>query len=632
MLENQAMEPASKPGSSRVNPWLFVPLLYFMQAVPVTVVQELSTVFYKDLGIANNVITQWTSLIALPWSLQFLLGPLVDVNGRKRDWIFGGQLLITLGLGLTALLLAVPHAFEFTLVLLGATAIVSALCNIATDGFYILALDREQQAAFVGVQSTFYRLGRLFCSGLLVLAVGKLTALPRLTFDVPRGGYVRFQDDKREVVLTTASIGVNNSAGGEVTDDQGRVLLPKVIVPRGTTRLGMDSDGLIRANGAPIGKVQVLETTGSFPSNLQLLEPGKSSESSSATMPVEIGWLAVLLGGALLYGGGYIVARRTTPQPEADVPVIEPVPGDTHRNIERTLAVVLLGLASYFTLNSVVRLLAHGLWMVLGGDPGGKWKGWMLPAHNTIIGFDPGLGGVGTELAQLLVCGALTLATFLYARRSIRGTAMGEAFSSFVGQSGFYAIFGFILFYRFGEAMVSKMSPLFLKDAIDAGGLAVSNTRFGQIKGIAGVIGIVCGGIVGGYFVSKRGLKKAFWPMAVLMHLPNLLYLWASLNRPSPNSPLLLGVDFIDQFGYGFGYAGYSLYLMWVAQRGRFKTAHYAIGTGLGALCIAVAGIVSGIIQANFGYPAFFVSVIVFTVPGMLMLFAIPLEDPAPSN
>src|SRR5450432_2175462 len=103
MAEESAVKVAELRPS--VRPWLFVPLLYFMQAVPVTIVQEVATIFYKDLGSANNVITQWTSLIALPWSLQFLLGPLVDLNGRKRDWILGGQLLITFGLGGVALLL-----------------------------------------------------------------------------------------------------------------------------------------------------------------------------------------------------------------------------------------------------------------------------------------------------------------------------------------------------------------------------------------------------------------------------------------------------------------------------------------------------------------------------------------------
>jgi PAT family beta-lactamase induction signal transducer AmpG len=202
---------------------------------------------------------------------------------------------------------------------------------------------------------------------------------------------------------------------------------------------------------------------------------------------------------------------------------------------------------------------------------------------------------------------------------------MADALQSYIRQDGFPAIFFFILFYRFGEAMIGKMTPLFLKDTIANGGLAVPNELFGPIKGFAGVVGIILGGLAGGWFVSKLGLRKAFWPLAVCMHAPNLLYLWASYQHPG--IPGLYGIEFVDQFGYGFGFAAYGVYLMWVAQRGRYRTSHYAVGTGMGALCIATAGIVSGIVQKNFGYHGFFISVIFLSLPGLLSLLFIPLDD-----
>ncbi|RYG35290.1 hypothetical protein EON81_13190 [bacterium] len=202
---------------------------------------------------------------------------------------------------------------------------------------------------------------------------------------------------------------------------------------------------------------------------------------------------------------------------------------------------------------------------------------------------------------------------------------MGEAFGSFIRQRAFPSILAFILFYRFGEAMVSKMSSLFLKDALDKGGLAIENDQLGLIKGVAGVVGIVCGGILGGVFVSRWGLKRAIWPMALVMHIPNLLYLWAAYARPPIGA--VYGIEFVDQFGYGFGFAGYMIILQRIAQRGRFRTAHYAIGTGMGALCIAFAGAVSGVVQSNFGYTGFFWAVMIATVPGMLTLFVVPLEE-----
>ena len=524
------------PEFPRLNPWLFVPVLYFMQAVPVTIVQEVATVFYKDLGVANEPITRWTSLISLPWSLQLLLGPLVDLNGRKRSWILNGQLLIAVGLILTALLLQTPNAFEITLLILGATAVTSALCNIATDGFYILSMAKDQQAKFVGVQTTCYRLGRLFCVGLLVLFVGLLTR-----------------------------------------------------------HRGMD---------------------------------------------VKQAWTIVLLGGGVLYGVGHLVNRATLPRPVQDQPVADADPAETRRNVLRTLLLLALGVGGFFLVNAVVRLTMHFAGPAIGAALNTDPKGWILKPDNAIlIGTNRlAFGAVGTELVQLAICAGLVGAAYVGAKRLIRGTPMADALVSFVRQPGFPAILFFILFYRFGEAMVVKMSPLFLKDTIANGGLAIVNEQLGIIKGFIGVIGIILGGLAGGLVVSKYGLRKAFFPIAVLMHLPNLLYAYAAwqhtrlplaiveLGPLGPVPMTLAGIDFAEQFGYGFGFAGYMVYLMWVAQRGKYKTTHYAVGTGMGALCIAVAGALSGVIQANFGYAGFFLAAVFLAIPGLAALFFIPMD------
>lgn len=526
----------ANPEPGRLNPWLFVPLLYFMQAIPVAIVQELATIFFKDLGIANEPITRWTSLISLPWSLQLLLGPLVDLNFTKRWWIIGGQALCAAGIIATAFVLKLPNAFELALVILGTTAIISALCNIATDGFYILSMQRDQQAKFVGIQTTCYRLGRLFCVGILVQVAGKLA--------------------------------------------------------------GKD---------API--------------------PEKMTA-----------WAIVLGVGGVIYLLGHLINRVTVPRPVQDQPAVPQEPQENRRNVIRTFAVLGLGLGGYFAANAVVRLVAHGLWSVLDGSPEGKLKGWMLAPQADLFGI--ALPGFTAEIVQLAIAGAVAVGCFVAARKMLSHTAMGDAFASFVRQPGIVPIFFFILFYRFGEAMVSKMSPLFLKDTIAAGGLAIPNDQLGVIKGYFGVAGIVAGGLCGAWVVSRLGLRRAFFPLALAMHIPNLLYLmlatvsvplgYVFLGSYFGRVPLtLVGIDFVDQFGYGFGFAAYMVYIMQVAQRGSYKTAHYAIGTGAGALCIAVAGIVSGIIQSNFGYPAFFVSVLVLSIPGLVTLLFIPLDEPA---
>ena len=110
------------------------------------------------------------------------------------------------------------------------------------------------------------------------------------------------------------------------------------------------------------------------------------------------------------------------------------------------------------------------------------------------------------------------------------------------------------------------------------------------------------------------------------MHLPILLYLHASMAQPS--SMAAIGtVEFVDQFGYGLGYAGYAVYLMRVAQRGNHRTAHYAIGTGLGATFIALSGIIGGVIQASSSYKVTFFAALLFAIPGLLTLAFIPHDE-----
>src|SRR5204863_1882871 len=115
------------------------------------------------------------------------------------------------------------------------------------------------------------------------------------------------------------------------------------------------------------------------------------------------------------------------------------------------------------------------------------------------------------------------------------------------------------------------------------------------------------------------------WPLVVCMHVPNALYIWAAYVQPNPG--WLYPVVFGEAFGYGAGFAGYFVYLMHVAQRGKFVTSHYAIGTGLGALFITFATILAGIIQSVFGYKGVFIAACLFTIPGTLTLLFIPMDS-----
>ncbi len=161
--------------SQAKNPWLWVPPLYFVQAIPYAVVMTLSVIMYKDLGISNSDIAFYTSLLYLPWVIKPLWSPLVDMFGTKRRWTVLMQVVCAAALGVLAGVLHMPAFFTISLAVMWVMAISSATHDIAADGFYMLGLRQKQQAAFVGVRSTFYRLANLAVQGPLVYLAGELT-------------------------------------------------------------------------------------------------------------------------------------------------------------------------------------------------------------------------------------------------------------------------------------------------------------------------------------------------------------------------------------------------------------------------------------------------------------------------
>jgi PAT family beta-lactamase induction signal transducer AmpG len=165
---------AKSEQTTRANsPWLWVPSLYFGQAIPYVVVMTLSVIMYKDMGIANSDITFYTSLLYLPWVIKPLWSPLVDMFGTKRGWTVALQLLVAAGLAGVGMVLHLP-AFTVSLAVMWVMAFASATHDISADGFYMLGLRQQQQAAFVGVRSTFYRLATLAGQGPLVVLAGVL--------------------------------------------------------------------------------------------------------------------------------------------------------------------------------------------------------------------------------------------------------------------------------------------------------------------------------------------------------------------------------------------------------------------------------------------------------------------------
>ena len=166
----------------------------------------------------------------------------------------------------------------------------------------------------------------------------------------------------------------------------------------------------------------------------------------------------------------------------------------------------------------------------------------------------------------------------------------------------------FMLFYRMPEGLLAKVSALFLVDKIANGGLGLSDVEFGMVQGTVGVIGLTLGGILGGFVASRDGLQRWLWPMVMAITIPDLVYVYLSCSLPS--SLLIINICiFLEQFGYGFGFSAYMLYLIYYSQ-GEHKTAHYALCTAFMALSMMIPGLFAGALQEAVGYRAFFLIVV----------------------
>lgn len=509
-----------RKGGQRGGPWRWVPSLYFLQALPNTLVVGVFPVALKSLGLDNLTITSWLPLVSLPWTLKLLWAPVVDLTGTKRAWTLSMQAACAMLMALAALVLLTPSPLALCLLTLALLAVAAATQDIAADGLYLSVLARPDQARYSGIIATASRLGRLYCNGAIVFVAGYITA--KLGYPKPTAWCV--------AVLTAAALYFVGAAYH---------LLALPATPAASAR----------------GSARVLPT---------LLR----------TLVVLFAGLCVylVLAGGVRWTGNFVGGR--------------------------------FGIAAW-----VQNPAALQVWLTLGGA------------------------------AAVLLAPAVLLT-----RRLLRNTDIGTALASYVRQPGFGAILYFILTYRLGEAMLGAIAPLFLLDPLARGGAGQTEAAIGTINGFAGTTGIIVGGIAGGLFVHRIGLRRAFWPMALAMHTPNLLYVLTAylISHHPPGStvvqlatglPFLSLVTFVDQFGYGFGFAGYFVYLMHVAQRthgGAFRTTHYAIGTGLGALTILLATILSGILQSAVGYYYFFIAVCVLTLPGLLALKLIPHDPPPP--
>ncbi|KAF0140387.1 MAG: MFS transporter PAT family beta-lactamase induction signal transducer AmpG [Stygiobacter sp.] len=485
------------------NPWVWVPSLYFTEAIPYVMVMSVSVMMYKNLNVSNADIAFFTSLLYFPWFLKFLWGPFIDMFKTKRFWTITMQLIVAVALFGVAISLTTSSYWSLTLIVFAVMAFASATHDIAADGLYLLSLKEEQQSAFVGVRSTFYRVATIVGSGLLVVIAGQLA--PSLGF---KGAW--------SIVFVIAGVIF------VLLFLYHKFFLPYPLQDKGTLKEKM--------SGSQI-------------------------------------WF--LFGGFILLAAIFYVAFLILSSILSLVGIIAP-----WKTIAATILLVIVAVALFRTY---------------------------------VATFVEKFEKSENKNAMLL-----PLIEFL------------RAFVIFMQKKDIWNILGFLLFFRFAEAQLVKLVQPFLLDPIEKGGLGLTTSEVGIVYGTVGIIALTVGGLIGGYVISKKGLKWWLWPMVLIMHTPDLAFVYLSQYQPANFVLINLAVAF-EQFGYGFGFTAYMMYMIMISQ-GEHKTAHFAICTGIMALGMMLPGMYSGALQEQIGYSNFFLWVIISTIPGFIVAALVKIE------
>ena len=610
----------SNPKPTSRNPWTWVPSLYLAEGLPYVVVMTVAVIMYKGLGISNTDIALYTSWLYLPWVIKPLWSPVVDILKTRRLWIWTMQLLVGAGLAGVALTIPAPNFFQYTLAFLWLLAFSSATHDIAADGYYLLATTEKEQAFFVGIRSTFYRIAMIFGQGALVILAGVIqnhTGLPKV------------------------ALVVESRPGAALVQSIDPALMNAVVATEGELRVIIEP-AQIQIAPAPrtqaeiatlIASAKSWNTTNNFYRTQQRARAaGMKAENQS--------WWTQTVSGPL---GEFLRAhhgRKSAARNDAagNVAVIS-----LHLSKPPGKEIVL---APAFKSGDKSVALAEGSRLVFDDS------NWSRPAL-AVIQLDPKLK-VATSATFEVRSGNIpfswTVTFFALAGLFVLfglwhkfilphpvvdkpGDAHGivtfiaeffKTFGAFFRKPRIVMLLLFLLLYRFGEAQLVKMVTPFLLDAREIGGLGLTTSQVGFAYGTVGILALTVGGLLGGMVASRQGLKFWLWPMVLAIHLPDAIFIYLAYAQPDSIAVISACVA-VEQFGYGFGFTAYMLYMIYIA-RGEHATAHYAICTGFMAMSMMFPGMWSGWLQEIIGYQHFFVWVIMATVPSFLVVFLIPLD------
>lgn len=201
----------------------------------------------------------------------------------------------------------------------------------------------------------------------------------------------------------------------------------------------------------------------------------------------------------------------------------------------------------------------------------------------------------------------------------------GDVFASYFKKKDIWLMIAFILFYRVGEGFLEKLGPLFLIDSREAGGLGMDNIQVGNINGTFGSAAFIIGALIGGWIAARFTLKRSLIALCLMLNVPHLTFVYLSVFMPTDVTVITV-VFVIEKLGFGIGSVALMLYMMQQVAPGNYKTAHYAISTGLMAMCMMITGMVSGVLADAIGYQWFFIAVMFATVPSLVVSWLAPFN------
>jgi MFS transporter, PAT family, beta-lactamase induction signal transducer AmpG len=598
------------------SPWSWVPTLYYAQGIPYVVVMTVSVIMYKRLGVSNTDIALYTSWLYLPWVIKPLWSPIVDMFKTKRWWIVTMQLLVGAGLAGVSFTLPLPSFFQYSLAFLWLLAFSSATHDIAADGFYMLGLKEGQQSYFIGIRSTFYRFAMITGQGLLIILAGyfevftgqepvrfSITADPATTEIRPDADSdIRAQSDELTFVLAQSQLMLSTRQINKTEADSLRSFVASSNLANNFTQ----AERMVEK------KASWWSTAVAKPMGAWLKEKIGKDERADTSLDAyqgNMGLVGVKLAGNL-EEGKEIVLNTSFRRGDGSIRLVS---GErlvfTRQNQQETA------------------------WILIQLDPK---LDTLATAH-----FEGRSGNIPLAWTlTFVILAALFLCFFIYHKLALPRPVADVATISQEGKGVFYEFFqtfgsffrkenigaalAFLLLFRLGEAQIVKMASPFLLDPREMGGLGLTTGEVGLIYGTIGILALTFGGILGGLMASRHGLRYWIFPMAIAMNVPNLVFVYLSYAQPL-SFWLIAGSVALEQFGYGFGFTAYMLFMIYFAE-GKHKTAHFAICTGLMAMGMMLPGMVSGWIQEIIGYQNFFVWVVLCTIPGFIVIRFLRIE------